>query len=85
MGLITADTYRIAAIDQLKTYAEILNIPLSVVYSPEEINDAVNQLEDKDLILIDTAGRSHKNKPHFDELKDLISLANADEIFGSEL
>lgn len=81
VGLITADTYRIAAIDQLKTYAEILNIPLSVVYSPEEINDAVNQLEDKDLILIDTAGRSHKNKPHFDELKDLISLANADEIF----
>jgi len=81
VGLITADTYRIAAIEQLKTYAEILNIPLKVVYSPEEVKNAVCEMEDKDLILIDTAGRSHKNKPHFDELKDLISYADADEIF----
>ncbi|NMA65986.1 MAG: flagellar biosynthesis protein FlhF [Clostridiaceae bacterium] len=81
VGLITADTYRIAAIEQLKTYAEILNIPLNVVYSPEEIKDAVNQLAEKDLILIDTAGRSYRNKPHFDELKALISAVDADETF----
>lgn len=81
VGLITADTYRIAAIEQLKTYAEILNIPLKVVYSPNEINDALSQLSDRDLILIDTAGRSYKNKAHFDELKTLVSVTNADDAF----
>ena len=81
VGLITADTYRIAAIEQLKTYAEILNIPLKVVYSPNEIKDAISQLADKDLILIDTAGRSYKNKAHFDELKTLVSFTNADDTF----
>lgn len=81
VGLITADTYRIAAVEQLKTYAEILNLQVSVVYSPGEIQEAVNKLSDKDLILIDTAGRSHKNKAHFDELKSLVSAVEADETF----
>lgn len=81
VGLITADTYRISAVEQLKTYAEILNIPVNVVYSPSEIKDAVARLSDNDLILIDTAGRSHKNKAHFDELKTLISAVNADETY----
>lgn len=81
VGLITADTYRIAAVEQLKTYAEILNLQVTVVYSPNEINDAVERLKDNDLILIDTAGRSHKNKAHFDELKALVSAVNADETF----
>lgn len=81
VGLITADTYRIAAVEQLKTYAEILNLQVTVVYSPGEIKDAVSRLGDNDLILIDTAGRSHKNKAHFDELKALVSAANADETY----
>jgi flagellar biosynthesis protein FlhF len=81
VGLITADTYRIAAVEQLKTYAEILNIPVSVVYSPNEIRDAIGKLSDKDLILIDTAGRSHKNKSHFDELKTLVNAISADETY----
>lgn len=81
VGLITADTYRIAAVEQLRTYAEILNVPLNVVYTPEEITDAIKQLSDKDLILIDTAGRSHKNKEHFDELKKLVVSAGADETY----
>ena len=81
VGLITADTYRIAAVEQLKTYAEILNLQVSVVYSPNEIKDAVERLSDNDLILIDTAGRSHKNKTHFNELKALVSAVNADETF----
>lgn len=81
VGLITADTYRIAAVEQLKTYAEILNLKVTVVYSPSEIKDAVERLSDNDLILIDTAGRSHKNKTHFDELKALVSAANADETY----
>lgn len=81
VGLITADTYRIAAVEQLKTYAEILNIPVSVVYSPNEIRDAISKFSDKDLILIDTAGRSHKNKSHFEELKTLVNAISADETY----
>lgn len=81
VGLITADTYRIAAVEQLKTYAEILGMPVSVIYSPSELNEAINQHSDKDIILIDTAGRSHKNKSQFEELKALISAAHADEIY----
>jgi len=81
VGLITADTYRIAAVEQLKTYAEILGIPVSVVYTASEIKDAINQHADKDLVLIDTAGRSHKNKTQVEELKELIRASNADEIY----
>lgn len=81
VGLITADTYRIAAVEQLKTYAEILNLPVSVVYSPSEIRQAVDALSDNDLILIDTAGRSHKNREQFEELKTFVNVVNADGIY----
>ncbi len=81
VGLITADTYRIAAVEQLKTYAEILGIPVSVVYSASDMSDAVNQYSDKEIILIDTAGRSHRNKAQFEEMKAMITASGADEIF----
>ncbi len=81
VGLITADTYRIAAVEQLKTYAEILGIPVSVVYSANDIMDAVNQHSDKDIILVDTAGRSSRNKAQFEEMKALITASGADEIY----
>lgn len=71
IGLITADTYRIAAVEQLKTYSEILGIPLEVIYEAGELQDALDSFKDKDYILIDTAGRSHKSKElksDFDEL-----------------
>lgn len=71
IGLITADTYRIAAVEQLKTYSEILGIPLEVVYEADELKEALEKFKDKDYILIDTAGRSHKSKElksDFDEL-----------------
>ncbi len=81
IGLITADTYRIAAVEQLKTYAEILGIPVSVVYTASEIKEAVARHSDKDIVLIDTAGRSHSNKAQFDELKALIAASDADEVY----
>ncbi|NLK68142.1 MAG: flagellar biosynthesis protein FlhF [Clostridiaceae bacterium] len=81
VAFITADTYRIAAVEQLKTYAEILNIPVSVIYTPQEIKEAVAEYQDKDLILIDTAGRSHNNKIQFSELKMLVNCTQADEIY----
>jgi flagellar biosynthesis protein FlhF len=81
VGLITADTYRIAAVEQLKTYAEILGIPITVIYTPEEIKNAIGEYQDKDLILIDTAGRSYTNKGQFDELKELVKASNTSEVY----
>ena len=81
LGLITTDTFRIAAVEQLKTYAEILGMPVNVVYSPSEINEAINKYSDKDIILIDTPGRSHRNKNQFEELKSLVTHCNANEIY----
>jgi flagellar biosynthesis protein FlhF len=73
IGLITADTYRISAVDQLKTYAEILGIPITVAYSVLEIKNEIEKYSDKDVILIDTAGCSYRDKQKFDELKNKIS------------
>ncbi|HHV98987.1 MAG TPA: flagellar biosynthesis protein FlhF [Clostridiaceae bacterium] len=81
IAFITADTYRIAAVEQLKTYAEILGIPVSVIYSPNEMEDAINGYSDKDLVLIDTAGRSHRNKQQMKELETLIEVSKADEVY----
>ena len=81
VGLITSDTFRIAAVEQLKTYAEILGMPVSVIYSPNEISEAINNYSDKDVILIDTPGRSHKNKAQFEELKSLVLNSHADELY----
>jgi flagellar biosynthesis protein FlhF len=72
VGLITSDTYRIAAVEQLKTYSEIIGVPLSIIYSPAEIVNAVEKYDDKDIILLDTAGRSHKDQHQLAELKSLL-------------
>ncbi len=81
VALITADTYRIAAVEQLKTYANIIDVPLKVVYTVEEFNQAVKEYEQYDLILVDTAGRSHKNAEQCEELYHLVEDCNlGDEI-----
>lgn len=72
VALFTADTYRIAAVDQLRSYATILNIPLRVVYSETEIKEAVEEFKDYDIVLIDTAGRSHKNREQRDDIEKLL-------------
>lgn len=81
IGIISADTYRIAAVEQLKTYAGILGVPVNVIYSPQEVNEAIENFAGKDLILIDTAGRSHKDQEQFEELKSIIEAGEPDEIF----
>lgn len=81
IGLITADTYRIAAVEQLRTYANILNIPVEVVYSNEEIEPAIERFRDKDLIFIDTAGRSHKNKEQQADIENLLQLIPDKEVY----
>ncbi|HWI54174.1 MAG TPA: flagellar biosynthesis protein FlhF [Desulfobacteria bacterium] len=81
VALITADTYRVAAVEQLKTYGEIIGIPVDVVFTPQELQEAIARHTDKDLILIDTAGRSHKNTEQMVELKSLLEVAEPSEIF----
>ncbi|WP_239617009.1 flagellar biosynthesis protein FlhF [Cohnella mopanensis] len=73
VGFITADTYRIAAVDQLRTYADILNIPLEVVFSPSELTRAYKKLSDQDLIFMDTAGRNYRNELFVSEVNSLLA------------
>lgn len=80
VGLVTVDTYRIAAVQQLRTYAGIIGIDLLVAYSPDELKDAVEQLSDKDLILIDTAGRSQSNPMHMGELRSFLQVLPSPEV-----
>jgi len=68
IGFITVDTYRIAAVEQLKVYGDIMNIPVEVVLNPEQLENALLKFRDKDLVLIDTAGRSPQDSFCIDEL-----------------
>lgn len=80
VGLITIDTYRIGAVDQLRTYAEIMNIPFKVVITLKEMENAVEELKDCDIILIDTTGRSSKNTMQISELRAFIHKITPDNI-----
>lgn len=81
VGLITADTYRIAAVEQLRTYAKIIDVPLEVVRSGEEARTAVQKMRHMDVILIDTAGRSPRNRGQMQELKELLEWTRPDESY----
>lgn len=80
VGLITADTYRIAAVEQLKTYSDIINVPLRVIYNSKDLEQAVGELSACDLVLIDTAGRSQKDQNQMEQLKELLPKGIIDEI-----
>ncbi len=72
VALVTIDTYRIAAVEQLKVYGEIMGLPVEVVLNPEQLQDAFRRHRDKDLILIDTAGRSPRDQARIDELNQFL-------------
>ncbi|CAM4034323.1 flagellar biosynthesis protein FlhF [Lederbergia lenta] len=76
VAFITLDTYRIAAIEQLKTYAQLLNIPIEVVYKQEDFSAAMDKFADFDLVLIDTAGRNYRELVFVDELKNTFNEVN---------
>jgi flagellar biosynthesis protein FlhF len=80
VGLITVDTYRIAAVEQLRTYADIIDLPMEVVSTPREMRQAVNRLGDMELVLLDTAGRSPRDEVKIQELKSMLAEARADEV-----
>lgn len=73
IALITADTYRIAAAEQLRTYANILDVPFRVIYSIEDGRDALKTFEQFDYILIDTAGHAHNNEEQRDKMQEFLS------------
>ncbi|MEK3734587.1 MULTISPECIES: flagellar biosynthesis protein FlhF [Paenibacillus] len=81
VGFITSDTYRISAVEQLRTYASILNVPMEVVQSPGEMQRAMQRLEDCDLILMDTAGRNYRNELLVSELQSLLSHSAQSETY----
>jgi flagellar biosynthesis protein FlhF len=80
VGLVTLDTYRIAAVEQLRTYAEIIEVPLRTVQSAGDLHQAVHGMPDVDVVLIDTAGRSQNDQPRLNELRTMIAAAGADEV-----
>ncbi len=73
VALLTADTYRIAAAEQLRTYANILETPFRVIYTPEELQAAIDDYWDCDYIFIDTAGRSHQNAEQLEKMKEMVA------------
>ncbi len=79
VALISVDTYRVGAIEQLQTFAKIANIPMTVVFSPEEMDNALAKFREYDIIMIDTVGRSQKDHDHLQNLKEFIARANPDE------
>jgi flagellar biosynthesis protein FlhF len=80
VGLITVDTYRIAAVEQLRTYADIIDLPMQVVSSPREMREAVRRMAHLELVLVDTAGRSPKDDVKIRELRAFLTEAAADEV-----
>jgi flagellar biosynthesis protein FlhF len=80
VGLITVDTYRVAAVEQLRTYADIIDLPMEVVSTPREMREAVARMRNLDLVLMDTAGRSPRDEIRIQELRSLLAEAEADDV-----
>ena len=80
VGLITLDTYRIAAVDQLKKYADIIGAPLRVVNTTDDLREAIASMSDCEYVLIDTAGRSPKDTMKLNELRGFLDAAQPDEV-----
>ncbi len=72
IGFLTLDTYRISAVEQLKTYAEILSSPIEIAYEIRDLVASIDRLSNRDLVFIDTAGRSHNNKGQVDDIKNVL-------------
>lgn len=79
VGLITTDTYRIAAVDQLRTYANIIGLPVKVAMTSDEVADAIASLAHMDVVILDTAGRSQLDRTRLDETRALVDSARPDE------
>ena len=76
--LITVDYYRLAALEQLKAYGDVMEIPVIAVNNHEQLKLEINKASDADLILVDTIGNSPKEKKHIEEMRSLISACGDD-------
>jgi len=81
VGLITVDTYRVAAVEQLRTYADIIDLPMEVVATPREMREAAARMSHLDLVLMDTAGRSPRDEVRIQELKSMLAEAEPDDVY----
>ena len=81
VGFITTDTYRIAAIEQLKTYAGLLQAPLEIVYNEKDLQAAMKKFEHLDIVFIDTAGRNYKESKFVEDLQKLIDMEDNTETY----
>jgi flagellar biosynthesis protein FlhF len=81
VGLVTVDTYRVAAVEQLRTYADIIDLPMEVVSTPREMREAVERMSHLELVLIDTAGRSPRDEVKIQELESMLAEAEADDVY----
>jgi len=80
VGIINTDTYRIGAQEQLQTYADILGVPLQVVYHPHELEGAMENMSDRDMIFVDTAGKRPGDEQHREELLDIVRILRPEDI-----
>jgi flagellar biosynthesis protein FlhF len=80
VSIITADTYRIAAIEQIRIFVDIIKVGLQVIFSPREAPAALEECASDDIVLIDTAGRSQRNHEHMDDLRELMAVLHPDEV-----
>jgi len=80
VGIINTDTYRIGAQEQLQTYADILGVPLQVVYHPHELEDAMENMSDRDIIFVDTAGKRPGDEQHKEDLLDIVRTLQPEDI-----
>ncbi len=76
IALLTSDTYRIAATEQLKTYANILEVPFRVIYTVDELTKSVTDFKECDYIFVDTTGHSHQNEEQLKKMKELVTSLN---------
>jgi len=81
IGIISIDTYRLGAIDQLRIFSEVSSIDMLVAYEPSEMRGLIKKFSDKDLIFIDTAGRGQKNKSELEKTKEFLDMINLDETY----
>lgn len=81
VGFITTDTYRIAAIEQLRTYANLLQAPVEVVYNPSDFKAAIDKFSHLDHVFIDTAGRNYKESKFVEDLKGIVDFSLDMETF----
>jgi len=80
VGIINTDTYRIGAQEQLQTYADILGVPLQVIYHPHELDEAMINMSDRDMIFVDTAGKRPGDAQHKEDLLEIIRILKPEDI-----